>query len=733
MNERILATVESADFTGRNAELDVLRKHAAGESVAPALIVLSAPAHGASELLKQTYDRMFHERAAVIPIYFAVSARDKTALRCSQRFTSVFLTQTAAFRRGERKILDAAPLISELVAHAAPEDAEWTAEIAASRRNADAADDSPAQIRAALSAPFRAEASGVKFFVMFDDLHETAFFDDDFDFLDILKSVWNQSDAPFVFAGRRRFLYDAAQSGTARLRNAKMLRLEPLGFGDAGSLAEKMAQRFDLPLSEPTRDLIARQFGGVPLLIRFVLQAAQAAHADLNDFASLEKIYADALFGGAIAKYYAGELDRIIPDSAVQRDFISRMHEGFKVGATPAPIDEWQSENLLTAAEFRRTTRLLNDAEIVRLSTNLVEAERENQVLGDYLTARFRLENAAETRAAVVGEMLTDFLKRAPQTLANHYRQSASLDLRGLLAAFNRQETPLALLDYEIFREKYKGVTALESLAESDGEPEKMRLPQIVYTAHTAAFYPPIEQVAAKNRSAVAVGFAESRYTDADEVIWLAAEIDSKLEATAELAEFWCDRLELVALVNNFKDFRLWLIAPEGFAADALTVLRSRSAFGSSRKQAEMLAKFLNVEFAAEHETNAHEYEIVVPMGDDTELITARAVEEIAKRHHFNTKAVNQIKTALVEACINATEHSLSPDRRIYQKFAFEADRLTVTIANRGLLFDGTAREFAPDEGRRGWGLKLMKSLMDEVKFEQMDDGTRLTMTKYLK
>ncbi|MGI8640771.1 MAG: ATP-binding protein [Pyrinomonadaceae bacterium] len=38
-----------------------------------------------------------------------------------------------------------------------------------------------------------------------------------------------------------------------------------------------------------------------------------------------------------------------------------------------------------------------------------------------------------------------------------------------------------------------------------------------------------------------------------------------------------------------------------------------------------------------------------------------------------------------------------------------------------------------PDEGRRGWGLKLMQNLMDEVKFEQVDDGTRISMTKYLK
>jgi anti-sigma regulatory factor (Ser/Thr protein kinase) len=35
-------------------------------------------------------------------------------------------------------------------------------------------------------------------------------------------------------------------------------------------------------------------------------------------------------------------------------------------------------------------------------------------------------------------------------------------------------------------------------------------------------------------------------------------------------------------------------------------------------------------------------------------------------------------------------------------------------------------------DGRRGWGLKLMKTLMDEVHFEETDDGTSISMTKYL-
>lgn len=236
-----------------------------------------------------------------------------------------------------------------------------------------------------------------------------------------------------------------------------------------------------------------------------------------------------------------------------------------------------------------------------------------------------------------------------------------------------------------------------------------------------------------KERSAVALGFVEPNYTDENQIVWIAAEIDSKLEASAELAAFWCDRLEMVALMCNFVRFKVWLVAPEGFSAEASEILRNRKAFGSSKKQVELLIEYLGAEIKVGEKVNPNEFEMVVPMGEDTELIAAHAVEEVARRYNFPPKAINQIKTALVEACINASEHSHSPDRKIYQKIAFEDDKIIITISNRGLrLQDKTAEEITPAEGRRGWGLKLMQKLMDEVKFEQVDDGTRISMVKYL-
>jgi len=72
-----------------------------------------------------------------------------------------------------------------------------------------------------------------------------------------------------------------------------------------------------------------------------------------------------------------------------------------------------------------------------------------------------------------------------------------------------------------------------------------------------------------------------------------------------------------------------------------------------------------------------------------------------------------------------------------------EDDRLVVTVASRGVVPGQLSRQNGQEasttdekegaKSRRGWGLKLIKTLMDEVEFERVDDGTQLKMTKYIR
>ncbi|MGI8469772.1 MAG: ATP-binding protein [Pyrinomonadaceae bacterium] len=726
-NSNILATVAAENFVGRARETELLWQCANDETNARGILLLSAPSAGVSELLRQIYDRIFNAQQR-IPFYFAFSRNDKTAKDCAARFLQTFLLQTVAFRRSDADLLKISPDVCEINELAAPIDAHWIHRLTTGCDKETKLNDERSFVRQALSAPLRAAANDAPVVVLLDDLQNAPP-----DLIEELKKIYAQSNVPFVFAGRRRFLLNAMRNGETKLNDVEILRLEDLQTDEAEILTERLARNFDVKITDSARDLIVRQFGAKPAFIETILQSARGRKKSLETFQTVEQIYADALFGGRIGKFYDEIFSAVAPDSETQKQIVKLLRDGFEDEDGKTLVEIWRENLVLSEKEFSRLLGELHVQEIINFNSGTIYFPLENEILKDYVRARYRLEILKESRALVVGDALKNSLERAPRLLERFYRRAAAIGLRELLSVFDGRNVPANLFDYGEFKKIHKDETEI-----SEGETPKIKLPQIVYAARGAAFYPPISQVADEERSAVALGFETADYRKENEIVWIAAEVYSKLEAAKELTEFWCDRLEATALMCNFPKYRLWLVAPEGFAPEAIEVLRERRAFGSSRKQVELLIKHLNAEKIVQNKTGANEYEIILPMGDDTELIAASAVEEIARRHHFAAKDITKIKTALVEAYINATEHSLSPDRKIYQKILVENDKIIITISNRGVKLSPekiteSATPIEPESERRGWGLKLMRTLMDEVNFEQVDDGTRISMVKYLR
>ncbi len=730
---KILSSIKAEDFIGRERVLDTLLRHAKGESDLPGMLVLSEPAQGLSELLRQTYDQLFYEQGKTIPVYFEIKKSDRTLKELAIRFLQTFLEQTVAFRRNDIRIIDASPDICEISELSTPADGHWVDRLIDACTRTSELNNESAFIRQAFSATLRAKANDTKVFVMFDNLEGVENLLGETDLIEVLKDIFKRSEVPFVFAGKRRFVLKAMLTGNTKLDKVEILQLSAPTFEKSGYLVQHFAEKNNIRITDQTRDLIVRQVNASPVFIKYILESAREIKSDLRAFQKVEKIYIEQLFGGKIKAFYDTVFDECTPNVEVQKQFISLLYNALTVEQEGVAIESWQIHTNLDEAEFYRVMSLLNSNEIITISSNVVTANSENEVLIDYIMMRFRLEVRGDSRALAYAETLAEYLKRAPLRMAKFYRQKSAVGLRELLTIFDCQEIPISLLFYNVFKELHKGKEKFTILEDVKSDPEKIELPQIVWTANTLAFYPSISKLTEKERSAVALGFEAADYKDENEIVWIAAEIDSKLEADADIARFWCDRLEMVALMCDFMNYRLWLIAPEGFSVEAFEVLNQRNAIGSSRQQVELLAEYLDAADLIGEKINTNEFEMVIPMGDDTELISAYAIEELARRHSFDTKAINQIKTALVEACINATEHSHSPDRKIYQKFNVENDKITITISNRGLRFKGAdAKEINPDKGRRGWGLKLMRSLMDEVKFEQVDDGTKISLVKYL-
>ncbi len=712
VSKRIFAREEPSSFVDRDAELEFLLKPRS-RSVA----VHATPAAGSSELLRQTYDRLF-DANSVIPIYFEIAASDETARGCALRFLREFLLQTVAFRRRDAGIIGSSPEICEIAQLAVPEDGYWIDRLIETCHSESKLNNDRAFIRNCLSAPVRAAANGARAMVMIDALGNAASLEGGAVLIDDLLEIAGRSNVTFVLCGPRRQMFGRG--------SFNVLEVEAFPVETAGAVVERLAAKYSVDINDQTRDLIATQTGG---RVKFI-DAILAGGKDLTTFERVQGAHTNEMFGGRTSRH----LDAIFAGTTPST--LKLLGETVNSPNNRLPLTYWRRHSELSTADLDLLLASLHANEIINLSTDHVAIDTTDTIVRDYIRARHRIEIDGQLRGMAVGLALAESVKRAPQLMARQYRKTAAIDLRRLLQSFDGRSVSSAVIDYARFKAELKGADEETVSANLAADEDQLGLPHVVYTAHTSAFYPQLSEVCETERSAIALGFSDDARHN--ETAWIAAEIDSKLEVKRDLAAFWCDRLEMAAEAGELSNYRIWLIAPEGFDDEAVALLNERNANGSSRKQVDLLKSILEtaVESSSYDET-IDEYEIVVPMGEEAEMLAAQTIDDIAKRHAFPKKATNQIKTAVVEACINAAEHSLSPDRKIVQKYAVATDRITITISNRGVRLadkktDATAPDKVPNDERRGWGLKLIRGLMDEVKIEETDDGTRITMVKRL-
>ncbi|HYE14499.1 MAG TPA: ATP-binding protein [Pyrinomonadaceae bacterium] len=746
---RVLARTPPDMFVGRGELVrDLSALAAAKAGAARSVALLAAPRSGASELLRQVFDEQFRQRGGAAPVYFAFTQTDHATTAAARRFLHTFLTHTIAHRRDDPTLVNASPTLRALLDLAAPSDFEWVERLVDSFERAAGEGDERALVRLCLSAPQQAAARGARTLVLLDDVHLAERLRGEVALGPEVALAAVQSGAPFVLAGLRRRLLDVLNGPASQpgLDGLQKIHLGDLHDDDARALAESLARRHEVPLSEETRDLLVQQLGASPYLITALVESARDRGASLTGFREFQTLYVDELMGGRIHRRLNAVLEEVVPAPAPRRGLLRVLHESAASPGGKTPAEVWLRRLGVDAFEFERMMRLLHAHELASFHATYVEAT-PSVVWRDFLAVGYRLHVAVEPRALVVADTLVEALKRAPLTMARHYRRGAALNLGRLMRRFDFQQVPASLLHYDRFARVYRGVPAEEVAAGLDAESDLVRLPQVVTAASAASFHPPVLQFCDEERCSVAHGFDSATYADANEIVWIAAEIESKLEAGRALVELWLDRLAQVGEACGFARVRLWLVSPEGFSAEASELLNEREAYGSSRQMLELLSERLgSAPEGGEAGGAGNEFAVEIPMGEDTELIAAHTAEQIARRMEFEPEAINQIKTALVEACINAAEHSFSPERKIYNRFRVEDDKLVITVSSRGLslpqsitdngasLIENNGREAVESpRGRRGWGLKLIRALMDDVEFERVDDGTRLRMTKYLR
>ncbi|RKU06706.1 ATP-binding protein [Candidatus Poribacteria bacterium] len=137
--------------------------------------------------------------------------------------------------------------------------------------------------------------------------------------------------------------------------------------------------------------------------------------------------------------------------------------------------------------------------------------------------------------------------------------------------------------------------------------------------------------------------------------------------------------------------------------------------------------------------SDEHKILLTIPMYPDMELAAAKTGSALAELKDFTEEAVEEIQLAIIETCINASEHSQSDDKEVHIQFLVTDDQLQVKISDRGVgittdTLDGTRLLGTPglhtDLRKRGRGLQIIRALMDEVVIESSPNGTTVSFTK---
>ncbi|MDP8205412.1 MAG: ATP-binding protein [Candidatus Electryonea clarkiae] len=128
---------------------------------------------------------------------------------------------------------------------------------------------------------------------------------------------------------------------------------------------------------------------------------------------------------------------------------------------------------------------------------------------------------------------------------------------------------------------------------------------------------------------------------------------------------------------------------------------------------------------------------LTLPMLNRMELVASSVSETLAEMMAFDEERSQEISMALIEACINAFEHSNGDDKNIYLTFHAENDIMKITVSDHGNGFDPARVEqpdiknqLKPGAKKRGWGLKVMDSMMDSVQIQSDNNGTTVTLIK---
>ena len=136
----------------------------------------------------------------------------------------------------------------------------------------------------------------------------------------------------------------------------------------------------------------------------------------------------------------------------------------------------------------------------------------------------------------------------------------------------------------------------------------------------------------------------------------------------------------------------------------------------------------------------AEEIEVCFPASYQFLYLASGLAREVARRiqkQGADKSFSSDVELCVSEACTNAIKHGMIEESgaKISLKFSIHPNRLVIRVLDRGKGFslDGIEAPELEKLPERGYGLFIIRSKMDHIKYDQRQDENILEMTRYFR